>query len=133
MWHLLVWGLVALLASGWSLACWALHGLLSGLGGATDGDPGWTGLEQWRIPAWLADWLPMGAITSLKAWLTAWQAAWGPWLESLFDQAPALLHWLTPLLWLAWAAGLLALALLGLVGSVLVVALRSPGQAQKPG
>ncbi len=128
MWHGVVWGLMALLATGWSLACWALYRLLNDLGSGA-----WSWLEQWAVPVWLADWLPMAAITALKSALTAWLAAWGPWFESLFDQAPGLLAWLTPLLWLAWTAGLLVLAGLGLVGSVLVVALRDPVPGARPG
>lgn len=128
MWHAVVWGFMALLAAGWSLACWALHRLLSGLGGG-----GWGWLEQWAVPVWLADWLPMAAITALKAALTSWLAAWGPWLESLLGQAPGLLAWLTPLLWLAWATGVLLLVGLGLAGSVLVLALRDPAPRARPG
>ena len=126
MWHLLVWALVGLLAIGWSLACMALHWLLTGPDWA-DGKPqDWLQwLEQWRIPAWLADWLPMQSITMLKTWLTTL----APWLESAVAQAPALLGWLAPLLWIGWGLGLLMLLVLGAAGSTLVAALRRPKPA----
>ncbi|MES2718871.1 MAG: hypothetical protein V4795_24140 [Pseudomonadota bacterium] len=126
MWHVVVWALVAVLATPWTLACLALHWLLTG--------PDWSGgsvqvwmqwLEQWRIPVWLAEWLPMDGIGMLKAWLTTL----GPWVESLLAQAPALLGWLVPLLWIGWILGLLVLVVLGAAGSVLVVALRRPPRA----
>ena len=62
MWHVVVWGLAALLAVPWTLACLGVHWLLTG--------PDWSGgdvgswlrwLEQWQIPVWLADWLPMAS------------------------------------------------------------------------
>lgn len=126
MGHLIVWALTGLVAGGWSLACWALLHLLDGADWAP-GHPGaWLAwLEQWRIPVWLAESLPMAAITALKAWLTAW----GPWLESWISQAPQLLAWLAPLVWLGWAMGLLVLAMFGAAGSVLVVALRARPEA----
>ena len=123
MWHVVVWALVALVAAPWTLVCMGLHWLLSGPDwsvGDTDTWLRW--LEQWQIPVWLADWLPMASVTALKAWLTAL----GPWVESLLAQAPALLTWLVPLLWIAWGLGLLVLVMLGVAGSVLVVALRRP-------
>lgn len=125
MWHLLVWTLVALAAGLWSLACWATHALLTGPDWAA-ADPGaWLAwLEQWQIPLWLAAWLPMEAVTLLKTWLTGWLSDWGPWLDELLVQAPDLLGWLAPLLWVAWGLGLLLLAGGGLAGSLLVAALR---------
>jgi len=126
MWHVLVWALVALVAIPWSLACLAAHWLLTGADWA--GGPGqatvqW--LEQWRIPVWLAEWLPMASITLIKTWLTTLL----PWVESMLAQAPVLQGWLAPLLWIGWALGLLLLLVLGVAGSVLVVALRRPRPA----
>ena len=127
MWHLLVWGLLALVAVPWTLTCLGLHWLMTG--------PDWSGapvqawlawLDQWRIPLWLADWLPMDAVTALKTWLTLM----GPWVERLVAQAPSLLGWLVPLVWIGWGLGMLVLLLMGLAGSVLVRALRRPAPVQ---
>ena len=121
MWHAVVWGLMAAVAAGWSLACWGLNRLLIGPDWGAGGTGAWMAWrEQWRSPAWLAGVLRMASITALKSGRTAW----GPWGESLLAQAPGLLAWLAPLVWLGWALGLLVLATLGAAGSVLVVALR---------
>jgi hypothetical protein len=123
MWHGLVWGVVGLLVALWSAVCWAVHALLSGGVGAI-GDAGVPWPEQWHIPLWLADWLPMAAITTLKTLLTVW----GPWLAEQLAALPGLLAWLTPLLWLVWGLGTLMLAGCGLVGSVAVAAVRRDGR-----
>jgi len=121
MWHLVVWALTATCAAGWSLLCWALHLVITGPDWQALGDGAWMAwLTQWRIPAGLADWLPLGAIGELQAWLTML----GPWVESLLSQAPGLLGWLVPLVWVGWALGLLVLVMLGVAGSVLVLAIR---------
>lgn len=126
MWHLLVWALVALVAVPWTLACLAAHWLLTGPDWSSGGVQDWMAwLEQWRIPVELAAWLPMEAITALKAWLTAL----GPWVEQALAMAPALLGWLVPLLWLGWGLGLLVMLLVGVAGSVLVAAVRRPPAA----
>lgn len=123
MWHVLVWALVALVAAPWTLVCLALHGLLTSPDRAAGRMQAWLQwLEQWHIPVWLAAWLPMEAITTLKAWLTTL----GPWVESLLVQGPGLPGWLVPLLWIGWALGALFLAVLGVAGSALVVAVRRP-------
>ena len=129
MWHVLVWALVALVAIPWSLACLAMHWLLTGPDWDSGQMQGWMQwLEQWRIPIWLTEWLPMATITMLKAWLTTL----APWVESMLASAPALLGWLLPLLWIGWAIGLLLLVVLGVAGSVLVTALRRPRPASPP-
>lgn len=121
MWHALVWALIALLALPWTGASLAAHWLLTGPDWSVGGMQGWMAwLEQWRIPVWLAAWLPMEAVTTLKAMLTTL----GPWLEDALAMAPALAGWLVPLLWLGWGLGLLVLVLLGVAGSVLVAAVR---------
>ena len=133
MWHALVWALTALCAASWSFLCWVLHLLVTGADWQALGDGAWLDwLTQWRIPAGLADWLPLGAIGALQAWLTAL----GPWVESALSHAPGLLGWLAPLVWAGWALGLLVLVLLGVVGSVLVAVLRraaAPLAAAPPG
>jgi len=125
MWHLIVWLPTAAAVGLWTLLCWAVHGLLASAGPALGDPAAWlAALEQWRIPLWLAAWLPMELVTAWKAWLTETVAAWGPWLGALWDRAPALLGWLAPLVWLAWGLGALGLLGCGLAGSVLVAALR---------
>jgi hypothetical protein len=100
-----------------------LHWLLTGPDWSAGSVQSWMlWLEQWSFPVWLAAWLPMDGITALKAWLTML----GPWVEGIAVQAPRLLGWLVPLVWIGWGLGLVALVMLGLAGSVLVVAVRRP-------
>ncbi len=123
MWHGLVWGFTAVVAGLWSLLCWAVLALLTGSDGASGGSAWWAWwawLERWQIPVAVAEWLPMGLVTALKAWLTAW----GPSVEALVMQLPGWLGRLSPLIVVAWLLGLLMLAMVGAAGSVLVVALR---------
>lgn len=121
MWHALVWAVTAACAAGWSLLCWALHQLVTRPDWQALGEGAWLQwLLQWRVPAGLADWLPLGAIGELQAWL----ATAGPWLERLLSHAPGLLDWLAPLVWVGWVLGLVMLVMLGLAGSVLVAAIR---------
>jgi hypothetical protein len=131
MWHALIWIPLALLIGLWTLLSWGLASLLSAPQGWSSGEPGdwlrW--LENWQIPLWLTEWLPMHTITALKAMLVEW----GPWLQETLAHAPALLGWLQPLVWGVWGLGLIGLLLLGGVGSVLVAALTRRPQAQVGG
>lgn len=121
LWHLLVWIPLALLALGWALLGWAAAGLLGAMDWQSADPAAWLAwLEQWQIPVWLSVWLPMDLITLVKTWLTALGAG----LEQLPRQAPALLGWVTPLLWILWGLGLALLLVAGLAGSLLVSALR---------
>ena len=128
IWHAIVWTLTGLCAAVWSLLVWAVHALVTGPDWRALGDGAWMDwLMQWRLPAWLGDWVPLGAVGELQAWL----AMLGPWVESLLAHAPGVLAWVTPVLWLGWALGLLVLVLLGVAGSVLVVAIRAPALARR--
>lgn len=116
---------------GWSLLCRGLQALLDSPAPGQAAEGLWRQLEQWALPVWLADWLPMQAITALKTWITSWE----PWVSGVLDLAQAWAGWLTPLLWLVWGAGVATLLLLGLTGSALVAALRpsrKPDAAAQP-
>lgn len=133
MWIALNWSLAALALAGWSGLCLALRAVVGLLGGVNGSPSVWLGaLERWQIPLWLADWLPMAAVTALKSWLTDWIAAVGPWLDIAAASWPAMLgDWLVPLLWLLWGLGAAAVLGLGLVGHVLVRSLAGPQHAPR--
>jgi hypothetical protein len=123
MWHLLVWLPILLLLALWSAGCALMHGLLRQL--AHSEPATWLRLlDQWQIPLWLADRLPLAAISAFKAWLTELLSM----AESLFTQWPALPDWLLPVLWTVWALGCAALLLTGLIGSVAVAAIVRSGK-----
>lgn len=126
MWYAVTWLVVAGLLAVWTLGAWALHALaqwLSGLSGAQVTQAAGGAIETARqasgglqMPEWLAVWLPSGAVES---WL-ALAASLRPWMESVLAHTPALAGWISPVVWLLWGLGALALLLLGAGLSVLV-------------
>jgi hypothetical protein len=129
MWHALIWTPVTLLILLWSGLCWAAHGVLLAIDWRAAAAVDWgRWLDQWHIPLWLAVWLPMDAITSLKAWLTAI----GPGLQDAVAKFPSALAWIGPAVWGVWGLGLLGLLLAGGLGSLVVsVVQRSGGGARR--
>lgn len=125
MWQGLIWGVAAGLLLLWSGGAWALAALLewaAGLVGAqAGGAAGGIGeaarqAAELQLPRWLEPWLPGAA---LKDW-SALIEALAPWVESLLGMAPALAGWITPLIWLVWTLGALALLLLAAAASLLL-------------
>lgn len=110
----LIWVLAALLLASWSLASWAFGALLNWalqhtgkLGALSVPD------AVLPIPQWLAPWLPASATESVGPLLT--QAAQGAvWLAG---QAPLLVNWLNPALWILWVIGVLILLGTAIVAS----------------
>ncbi|MCU0952082.1 MAG: hypothetical protein MUC68_13760 [Burkholderiaceae bacterium] len=71
---------------------------------------------QWPVPAWLALWIDPAVLQSAQQALQ-----WG--LQNFRESLPwagALLGWLVPLVWVAWALGLLVMLLLTIAGHVLI-------------
>ncbi|TNF61726.1 MAG: hypothetical protein EP306_05805 [Burkholderiales bacterium] len=107
----LLWGVAALLATGWSLTVWAAVSLTGWvLGAVPEGGTGQLAdavrnLPAPPLPEVLAPWIDTGWLTALQT-LTADLLAWmGPWLPS----TATLMGWLSPLAWTAWALGMLLL------------------------
>ena len=102
----LIWSLCLILALGWSLTLWALHALAQwslakvatlGAGAA---------IPAFKLPDWLAAWLPPGGAELLASVLQSAKPA----LDAVLAFAPGIAGWVTPLAWLTWAAGLVVLA-----------------------
>ncbi|MCY7306626.1 MAG: hypothetical protein LH632_10840 [Rhodoferax sp.] len=118
MWYAISWIAVLFLLSLWTLLAWATHAAVqwvaglsgeqvgSAAGGVTDAAKQMGALQ---LPDWLMVWLPAGA---LKPW-TDMAASLMPWITSMLGQAPALIGWLSPLVWVTWAAGAFLLLALG--------------------
>ena len=68
------------------------------------------------MPEWLTAGLPAGVV---EAWL-AWAQSFLPWLQSLLLQAPALVGWLSPVIWIGWGLGALLLLLAGIALNVVI-------------
>ncbi|HMN94258.1 MAG TPA: hypothetical protein PKC60_13590 [Hydrogenophaga sp.] len=129
----LLWGVAALLATGWSLFIWAAASFTGWLLGAVPAGSTAQLSDAVRqlpappVPDVLAPWLSAGWWTALQT-LTADLLAWlGPWLPS----AATLLGWLTPLAWTTWALGLLPL--LALTGLTHWLLSRFGAKATRPG
>ena len=102
----LIWVLAALLLAMWTAASWAFGALLGWAlqhaGKLGDLSVPGTALP---MPEWLAPWLPAGTTEWVGPLLT--QAAQGAiWLAG---QAPLLVGWLTPAIWILWGLGALVL------------------------
>lgn len=125
MWYAISWLIVFFLLAMWTLLAWATHAAVqwvAGLSGAQVGAA--TGgvteaakqMGALRLPEWLTVWLPAGV---LEPWADM-AASLMPWITSMLGQAPALVAWLSPVVWVAWAIGAILLLALGAGLSLLV-------------
>jgi len=120
----------------WSLSAWALHAVAqwgAGLAGANAAGAtgGLAGVANQvgglKPPEWLAIWLPPGA-----------QEQWGamvstitPWVDYALAQAPGLVAWVAPAIWVVWALGGVLLLAMGGGLSALILGInrRKPSPA----
>ena len=114
MWHVVVWLLAAVFLSLWSLVAWAVHAAanwVAALAGAhasvvaEGATVVTTQAAEFRLPEWLAVWLPPG----VQEQFGAIASALIPWVASVMSDAPSLIAWLTPAIWVLWAVGCLLL------------------------
>jgi hypothetical protein len=122
----LVWVMIGLLMVFWTAAAWGSHLAAQWLAGLVPakletattaaGDAARQADSLLGLPEWLTAGLPAGV---LEAWLAAAQS-FLPWLESLLLQAPALVGWLSPVIWIGWGLGTLLLLLAGIALHVAV-------------
>lgn len=100
-----VTGVFALLWSGLAWACaalvrWAVDALVAG--GATEAGQA---VVRFELPGWLAPFVDSGLVTAVQgfvAWLVNVAASGAP-------MAGSAIGWLVPLVWTAWAFGLVLL------------------------
>lgn len=120
MLYAVMWAMVSLLIIFWSVTAWGLHTAVQWLAGlepdkleaatAAAGDATREAVPPLGIPEWVTVNLPPGIV---EAWL-AWVQALLPWLQSLLLQAPALIDWLSPAIWIVWGLGTFLLLLAGI-------------------
>lgn len=132
MFHLLIWGLVAGLLALWSLAAWALHATLQwAMAQAGSLDVAVSLPQALSLPPALAVWIPADSWAAAQAWLAAGVQgleALATWLPSL---SGGLGTGLAVLVIGAWTLGVVALLLLGGLGSGLVAWLARRGTQTK--
>lgn len=122
----LIWGVFGLFALCWTgLAAasvqvteWLLSMLASGQATSVASAAG-----QWQVPDWLSTWID-------PTWLKALQTAWLGLVQGLAQVLPnasgQLVEWVAPLVWTAWALGLLCLLALAFALHWLAGRLQTP-------
>lgn len=118
-----VFGLFALCWTGLAAASvqvteWLLSMLASGQATSVASAAG-----QWQVPDWLSTWIDP---TWLKALQTAWLGLVQGLAQVLPDASGQLVEWVAPLVWTAWALGLLCLLALALALHWLAGRLQTP-------
>ncbi|MFN5048664.1 hypothetical protein [Roseateles sp.] len=114
-WRWGAWSLFLVLALLWSgglgllgaMLDWASHALASG-DAARMGEAA----AAWQMPPWLAPWVDEATLRALQEslkWVLDLGQSGLPWLGTA-------LGWLTPLLWVLWFMGVMALFFLTLLG-----------------
>lgn len=130
MFYALGWFVVLSLLAFWSLAAWLTHAVavwtVSNAGALTGVA---AGVEDLRLPEWLAPWVPpevAQALTSLLAGLA-------PTVEGMLQAAPALAGGLTAVAWVIWGLGSAFLVLFGAGLHLFVAMWRRRGGGPGPG
>jgi hypothetical protein len=120
MLYLLMWAMIGLLFIFWTAVAWGLHLAAQWFAGMAPaqleavttgaGDAARQAIPLLGLPEGLTAVLPAGVIEP-------WQAlaqSFLPWLQSLLQQVPALVSWLSPAIWIGWGLGTLLLLLSGI-------------------
>ena len=123
------WTIVMLLFALWSLAAWAVHGVVVW---AVTMAPSITGpaadLSSVPVPAWLLQFLPVEAIQGLIVTLTETWALLAGWLQA----APSVATGVSAVTWTVWGLGSAVLLAVG-VGIHLCVSLWNRRSTGAPG
>jgi hypothetical protein len=128
----LIWGVFGLLALCWTglaaasvqITEWLLT--MAGSGQVTDAA---TAAGQWPVPEWLALWID-------PAWVKNMQAAWlglVQWLGQMLPSGSGLMDWVTPLVWITWALGMVCLLVPTVALHWLAGKLRTPTTLRQAG
>lgn len=129
MWHVLSWLLVFGCVALWSLLAWAFHGLgawaLTQAGGVANGTGTWDGF---KLPDWLAPWVPADYLEAV----TATVAAFGPSVQALLGFLPAFEGAWTVAAWVIWGLGVALLVVIGLLLSMVITLMRRGASAALP-
>lgn len=129
----LIWSVFGLFALCWTglaaasvqVTQWLLSMLASGQATSTASAAG-----QWELPGWLTSWID-------PTWLGALQTAWLGLVQGLARVLPhasgQLVEWVAPLVWTAWALGLVVLLALAAALHWLSGRLQTPATLRQSG
>lgn len=124
MFYLLSWLSVFGLFALWSLTVLAVHAVAAwsvSNAGALTGVV--SGVEDLRLPEWLAPWVPQEIAQAMTSLLVSI----APIIESLLQAVPALIGGLTVVSWVVWGVGSILLILLGAGLHLLIATWRRSG------
>ena len=121
MFYALSWFVVFSFLALWSLAAWVFHAIAAWTVSHASGMTGAAGAsEGFRIPDWLAPWVPPDFAAALASMVSAFTPA----IEAVLGWAPALQGGLSVAVWAVWGIGSAMLIVLGIVLSALIAVLR---------
>jgi hypothetical protein len=113
--HLLAWFLIATLAGGWTLLCWAAESILGWDGWQRGLD--WTlEVPRLNLPSWFTDLFGLEWIE----WTRTLLVEFGPWLHDTMSGMPEVTSWVVAAIGWIWGLGLFVLVLFGLIASGLI-------------
>jgi hypothetical protein len=117
--HVLVWAAVLLGTVLWCATAWGFHAL--GAWSLAQADAISLGsAAAWRLPQWLALWIP----ADLQPAITATLQAMAPAFEAALAWAPHVADEFTTVVWAAWGLGTALLVVTGLLLSGLASAMQ---------
>lgn len=141
MFYAVIWAVIGLLVIFWSIAAWGLYSAMQWLSGlvpgkletatTATGNAAREAATQLGMPEWMTGSIPPEMV---EAWLASARALL-LWLQSILLEAPALMDWLSPAIWIVWGLGTFLLLLLGIgahVGLRLFADKRIPTAASVP-
>jgi hypothetical protein len=121
MFYAFSWVAVLSLLALWSLSAWAFHAITAWTVANAGSLAGGAGADEgWRMPDWLAPWMPAEFALALKSMA----AALMPAIDAVLAWAPALAGGLSVVVWVVWGLGSVLLIVLGLVATGLIAMLR---------
>lgn len=102
----LIWGAAAVLALMWTVVVALMASIVDWLSTRSMDSSDWMGqVSQWPLPPWLAPWLD----PATARWLQEVASGSLRWLSDMTPHLQSALQWISPLLWVGWGLGLIAL------------------------
>ncbi|MBK6636614.1 MAG: hypothetical protein IPG34_02395 [Rhodocyclaceae bacterium] len=111
----LVWITAAVLALFWSGLAFTTIAMFDWLAGAMPGgqlSEAAGAMAQWPVPAWLSLWVDPAFIQVAQSMVVELAT----WAKAALPEMPNLLAWVSPIIWIVWAIGMLMLLICAGIG-----------------